>query len=1108
MLLNSYLQKGQTQSPRRLKSLITFFLLVIFILTSGSVDAKKKKTEKEKDTLKSDTFSGLKWRSIGPAFASGRIADFAVNPNNHSEYYVAVASGHVWKTENNGITWKAIFDNYGAYAMGFIAIDPNNTNIVWLGTGENNHQRALGYGNGVYKSIDGGSSWKNMGLKDSRQIGKIIIHPENSDIVYVAAEGSVWGPGGERGLYKTADGGNTWEKVLEISENTGVNDMVMDPGNPDVIYATSEQRRRRSFTKIGGGPESAVYKTTDGCENWEKIMKGLPKSDIGGMGIAISPVNTDVLYLIVEAADDNGGFFRSANRGASWEKMSSHSASGQYYNEIYCDPKDVDKVYSMETFSQVTLDRGKTWKSVGNNKRHVDDHALWIDPDDTKHFLIGGDGGIYETYDGGKNYLFKCNLPVTQFYRVNVDDVFPFYNVYGGTQDNSSMGGPSRNIKRSGVTGDEWVVTLGGDGFWQAIDPDDPNIVYSEYQYGNIFRFDKKSGEKIKIRPEPGKGELTYRWNWNTPFILSPHSKTRLYIGANKLFRSDDRGDSWKVISDDLTRNMDRNSFKVMGKYWPSNAVVKDVSSSQWGTIVSLAESPIKENLIYVGTDDGLIQVTEDAGEHWRKIDTFPGVPEYTYVSDILPSRFDENVVYASFDNIKSDDFKPYLLKSEDKGITWTSIAGNLPDDQTIHTIAEDTENPELLFVGTEFGLFFTLDRGKQWVELSSGIPDIVVKDIVIQERENDLVVATFGRGFYILDDYSPLRELNKERLDTAKAILFPVKDALMYIQTRDKYGQGSTYFAAKNPKFGAVFTYYLKEVPETLKQKRIKKEKELFKNGEPIPQPDRKELLAEENEIPPVLIFTITDENNDIVKKLYKKPSKGIQRINWNLRYQSKNPVRLKDNKFDPTSDGTDGMYALPGKYKVSMAMDHNGEITELVYPIEFEAKVLRNTTLPATDREALVEYQNNVSELARTMRGAEKFTDELIKKTKYIRQAIHNTPKAPAELAQKTKKIGEELNEIEFIFDGAEAKASWEEVPPQQVPLNHRLNTIAYSHWGSTSAPTKTQTRDYEILLEEFPPVLEKIQKLNNELKEIENELEKYEAPWTPGRIPQLKR
>jgi len=722
---------------RRFYILSLLTILTTAFLFSDVYAAKKKKDEETKgDTITSGDVSGLKFRSIGPAFTSGRIADFAVNPDNHSEYYVAVASGHIWKTTNNGTTYKPIFDNYGAYSIGCLAMDPKNSNVVWTGTGENNHQRALGYGNGVYKTVNGGKSWKNMGLKDSRQIGMIAIHPCNTDIVFVAAEGSVWGPGGERGLYRTTNGGENWDKVLEISEHTGVNNVIIDPVDHNIMYATSEQRRRHVHTKIGGGPESAIYKSVDGGENWRKVKKGLPGGDIGGMGIAVSPVDHNIVYAIIEAAGESGGFFRSTDRGESWSKMSGHHSSGQYYNEIFCDPVDVNKVYSVETISKYTHDAGKTWKSIGNNKRHVDDHALWIDPQDTKHFMIGTDGGVYESFDSGKNYVFKTNLPVTQFYRVNVDNTEPFYWVYGGTQDNNSYGGPNMNTSRSGVTEGEWVVTLGGDGFFQAIDPTNPDIVYSEYQYGNIYRYDKKSGEKLKIKPQPLKGELTYKWNWNAPFFISTHSPSRLYMAANKVFRSDDRGNSWKVISDDITAQIDRNTWPVMDRYWGVDAVVKDVSTSLFGMAVTLAESPAKENLIYVGTDDGVIQVSENADNNWRKISSFPGVPEHTYVSDICPSLFNENIVFASFDNMKRDDFKPYLLKSSDKGQTWVSIANNLPEDQSVHTIVQDPVREDLLFVGTEFGVYFTTDGGEIWTKLGSGIPSVAVKDIVIQERE------------------------------------------------------------------------------------------------------------------------------------------------------------------------------------------------------------------------------------------------------------------------------------------------------------------------------------------------------------------------------------
>lgn len=1084
---------------------VTLSILSLFFITPMHGASKKEKEKGiQSDTLKSEIFGGLKWRGIGPAFASGRIADFAVNPANTSEYYVAVASGHIWKTTNNGTTFSPVFDNNGVYAIGCLALDPNNSKVVWAGTGENNHQRALGYGNGIYRTEDGGKSWKNMGLKESRQIGMIQIDPRNSDVVFVAAEGSVWGPGTERGLYKTNDGGKTWNKVLNISENTGVNNVVFDPRNPDVMYASSEQRRRHFFTKIGGGPETALYKSVDAGKTWNKLTNGLPGADMGGMGIAIPKSNPDIIYLIIEAADNTGGFFRSIDRGASFEKMSDYTSLGQYYNEIYCDPVDPNTVYSVETVSKVTHDGGKTWIDLGLNNRHVDDHAFWIDPSDTKHWMIGGDGGIYETYDDGANFIHKTNLPVTQFYRVNVDNSEPFYWVFGGTQDNNSFGGPSRNTNSGGVTSAEWLVTLGGDGFWQAIEPGNTNIVYSAYQYGNIYRYDKKSNESVKIKPEPRKDELHYRWNWDAPFILSSHKATRLYIGANKLFKSDDRGQSWEVISEDLTRNEDRNQFKVMGKYWPSGAVMKDVSTSQWGTIVALAESPVKAGLLYVGTDDGVIQVSEDDGKNWRKTDQFPGVPKYTFVSDIFPSSLDENVVFATFNNIQNDDFTAYVLRSADKGKSWTSISSNLPKE-TVHTIAQDFVNQEILFAGTEFSFYFSADGGKLWTKLMAGMPDVAVRDIAIQQRENDLVIATFGRGFYILDDYSLLRSITAKKLQEEKAILFPVKNALMYVEEGARYGEGSMPYHAPNPSFGATLSYYLKEVPETAKQVRLKKEKELFEKSEPIPQPLRDELRKEQDETSAYLIFTIRDEQGNVVRKIYEEAKTGINRVNWKLRYAQESAQN--SNEFKPTINQQDGFPALPGKYSVSMEMNQNGTTTSLSEPVVFEAVVLNNSSLSEQNSTEMIQFMQKISDVWRVTDGTERFASELKNRNENIRQNLQLSNENTSVLLEQTKIIAGQLVDINFTMNGSPVKASFEEVPPEQVSLNYRLGAILEACWSTLSTPTQTMQMNYEIIRQELPVVLEKLKNIDKNLDEIEVKMDEMQLPYTIGRIPQLK-
>ena len=669
--------------------LALFLPLGLFAQRAKKADDKKE--EKQEHYLEKLGIAGLKFRSVGPALTSGRISDFAMHPGNRSVYYVAVSSGGVWKTVNAGTTYEPIFDSQGSYSIGCVTLDPNNPNVVWVGTGENNNQRSVAYGDGVYKSEDGGSSWKNMGLKNSEHIGKIIVHPENSDVIFVAAIGPLWSEGGDRGVYKSADGGKTWDAVLTIDEHTGVTDLIMDPRDPDVLYAAAFQRRRHVFTYVGGGPGSAIYKTTDGGKTWEKANKGLPNVDIGRIGLAISPADPEVLYALVEAADGKGGFYRSTNRGASWEKRSGHTTSGNYYVELVPHPADPDIVFSMDTWLQWTTDGGKSFSSVNEEYKHVDNHCMWVDPQDPNYYLVGCDGGIYESFDAARTWNFKANLPVTQFYKVAVDNDLPFYNIYGGTQDNFSMGGPSRTRNGHGIMNSDWYITNGGDGFESQIDPNNPDIVYAQSQYGGLVRYDRQSGESVGIQPKPGKGEAEYRWNWDAPLLASAHNPTRIYFAANKLFRSDDRGNSWQTISGDLTRQIDRNTLEVMGRVQSIDAVAKNGSTSPYGTIVAFSESPLDENLLFVGTDDGLIQITADGGKSWRTADVnaIPGAPQRTYVNHLLASRYDANVVYAAFNHHKYGDFKPYVFKSVDRGQTWTPISANLPERGSVYTIAE-----------------------------------------------------------------------------------------------------------------------------------------------------------------------------------------------------------------------------------------------------------------------------------------------------------------------------------------------------------------------------------------------------------------------------------
>ena len=1077
---------------------------------SASASPSPAESPTPRDPMSTPTFNGLRFRSIGPAFTSGRVIGFAVDPKNPARYFVGVASGGVWKTVNAGTTWTPVFDNEGSYSIGAIVLDPKNPLVVWVGTGENNSQRSVSYGNGVYKSEDGGKSWRNVGLKTSEHIGRIAIDPKDSNIVYIASQGPLWGPGGERGLFKTTDGGKTWKNILHISENTGVTDVVIDPNDPNTIYCAAYQRRRHMWTLIDGGPESAIYKSTDAGATWNKLRAGLPTVELGRIGLAISPVDSNVIYATVEAADRKGGIFRSSDRGGSWERRNEFDSTAMYYARVVADPRDVDRIYVMNVFLMVSDDGGRTLRRLGEKSKHVDNHDIWIEPDNTEHYLVGCDGGVYESFDRGTNWEFKANLPVPQFYDIATDNAKPFYNIYGGTQDNFSFGGPSRTRSASGVVNSDWFVTNGGDGFRSQVDPEDPNTVYASLQHGVIVRFDKRTGERIGIQPQPGPKDDPPRWNWDTPFIVSPHLHTRLYMASDRLYRSDDRGDSWTVVSGQLSRELDRDKLPVMGRIWSIDAVAKNASTAFFGNASAVAESQKKEGLIYVGTDDGLLNITEDGGKNWRRIEKFPGVADMAYVSRVITSNHNANTAYVSFDNHQNADFKPYLLKTTDAGRTWVSLGANLPKNGPVWAIAEDHVNPNLLFVGTEFGLYFSIDGGQKWIQLKGGLPTIAVRDLVIQKRENDLVVGTFGRGIYILDNYTPLRTLKPEML-RQEAAVFPVKDALMYIQSqplggRNKSFQGESFFTADNPPFGATVTWYLKDALKTRKEKRQEAEKEAEKKNAPVGWPTGDQLRAEEEEDAPAIVVTITDANNRVVRRLTGPVTAGMQRLTWDLRDPAANlsapPPPDADFDFEPPS----GPLVMPGTYKALVAKRVDGVVTPLGPPQEFQVVVEGQEEMSAADRTALVEFQEKAARLQRASSGATQAANALKPRLAAIKRAIAETPSLPHNLYEDAMSLDKRTNDILRALNGdTAARQRNMNTPPS---INDRVGYVVGAQRMSTSRPTQTQQNQYTAAAQDFQTVLVQLRQLIEvDLARLEKQLEAAGAPWTPGRIPEWK-
>lgn len=1071
------------------------FLSLFLILYLCDAQAKN-------EADKEQPFQGIEFRSIGPGLMSGRISDIVIDPHNENIWYVGVGSGGVWKTINSGTTWQPIFDDQSVYSIGSVTMDPSNSERIWVGTGENTGSRHAAYGDGIYLSEDGGQSWQNMGLKESERISTVVIHPEDSNTLWVAAQGPLWNKGGQRGLYKTTNGGQDWEKVLGDDEWTGVTDVVMDPRNPDRLYAATWQRHRTVAAYMGGGPETAIYRSEDGGETWIRLKKGLPKGPMGKIGLAISPQKPDEVYAAIELERRTGGIYKSFDRGASWSKQSDAVAGGtgpHYYQELYASPHQYDRLYLMSNYMIISDDGGKNYRTMNETNKHVDNHAIAFKASDPNYVLVGSDGGLYESFDLTESWKFVANLPVTQFYKLAVDDAEPYYHIYGGTQDNNTQGGPSQTDNVHGIRNSDWYVVLFGDGHQPATEPGNPDIVYAQWQQGNLVRADKTTGEMIYIQPQPAAGEAPERFNWDAPILVSPHSNTRLYHGSQRLWRSDDRGDSWQPISGDLTKNQERIELPIMGGKQGWDMPWDLLAMSNYNTITSVSESPLEEGLIYVGTDDGLLQVTENGGGNWReiKVGSLPGVPDMAFVNDIKADLHDADTVYVALDNHKYGDFKPYLLKSENRGKSWKNITRGIPDDHLIWRLVQDHVDPQLMFLGTEFGLFVTTDGGQQWHTMKGGMPIISIRDLALQKREDDLVMATFGRGFYVFDDYSRLRNLGKpESMDDQ---LFAVRDADWYLPRivlgfSEKASQGDAFYTAKNPPFGAVFNYYLKAGLSTAEERRKKAEKKARDNGQSVSFPGWDAVDEERIEPEPQVWLTVKNAAGEVVRRVAGSANKGFNQVAWDLRYPPSGALGTGGSWF---AEEPAGMMVAPGTYQVALSHEVNGQLTRIGEPQTFAVKPVRTGALKGADPQTVAAFWQQLANTQHESSVTSKQLTEALKRMQSLKKALSQSLAEHGELDAQWFALNQRLHELDRELNGNRSKRQVGE--KTKVTIGSRLSAVSLGTSLSTYGPTPTHMQSLNIAREELSALSARLKQIvDQDLPAFEQQLTDIGAPY----------
>ena len=994
----------------------------------------------------------LTFRSIGPAAMGGRVDDFAVFESRPSLFYAGTATGGLWKTMNSGTTWEPVFDHQDVVSIGAVAVAADDVNLVWVGTGEDNNRQSSSWGGGVYKSIDGGRSWKSMGLVESRHVGRIVIDPHNHDVVYVAATGHLWGPNDERGVFKTTDGGVSWTKALYVDAQTGATDLVMDPTTSDVVYAAMYQRQRSAWGFNGGGPGSGIYKSTDAGRTWTKLTAGLPAGSLGRIGLDIYRRDPTIVYALVQGESESG-LYRSNDAGAHWARMSTTNPRPNYFSQVRIDPGDVHRIYVLGVRLMVSDDEGRTFREVrvvytrpgGDRPRDdLDVHAMWIDPRDSSHLIIGSDVGIAISYDRGATWDYVDTLPIGQFYHVGYDMDVP-YHVYGGLQDNDVWGGPSAVRNRFGIGNSEWFTLAIGDGFNALADPRDARTVYGETQDGSLARINPVTGERLTIRPQAAPGEPPLRWAWDTPFMLSPYDPNTLLIGANRVFRSTDRGLSWIAISPDLTSGADRETLALMGVTGKNIRLSKNDGVSAYPTLVALSESPRKPGLYYAGADDGMVHVSRDGGRTWADISgRFPGLPEHASAGRLVASSFDEAWAYATFNNHRADDYAPYVYVTKDYGATWTSLAATLPKGQTVNCLTEDPKNRNVLYLGTEFGLFATIDRGQRWFHLQGNRPTVPIDEITIQPRDNDMLLATHGRSLWILDEIAPIQEAAAAL--SAAAYLFDSGPALEFTLTNDHANYpGDRRFWGQNPEFGAAISYYLKDAPKDIQ-------------------------------------LTIKDARGAVVRELSGDDLKsvrgaGLNRFYWDLRHQPIDAPRGgRGGGPSGGGGGSAGPFVLPADYHVTLAVDGREAGTRTIRVLGDPEAVISGA-----DRKAQHDTALMLHELQRTMGEADRVisaaNDQVRAIQDLLKGAAAPVPAVAAAAAAATTGLADLARQL---GSGASPGGGRGGAPAGPPTVRSRVSATKTQIVGWTARPTAAQIRTARSSRDEVARILGDLNRL----------------------------